>query len=475
MNLAHFLAVIRARWVPAAVVFAVVLVATIVYVATATRIYSATASLLIDSKPDPVSALFTGGGPSPAVINTQIEILRSDRVAARVAQNLKLADTADMRAAWERSGKGSVSIQEWLTAFVQSGLEAKVAAPGSTVVDITYRSADPHLAATLANAYVQAYLETSIELRVDPAKQYSGFFTDQQKAARDALEAAQNKLSAFQKEKQIIGSDDRYDLELARLSTLTQNLVAMQQARVDASTRQGQLGSASQMAETLGNATVSALKSQLAEAELKLQELSAHYGDRNPQVQDARSAVSELRAKVARATNDVAGSVGIDARVSRQREAEIQAAIDAQRTKVLEMKETRDQAAVLARDVDNAQKSYDLVYNRVNQTNIESQNRQANATVISQASVPGSPSSPKVLANLIMGIVGAVLLGLGTALLIEQFDRRIRTNSDAIDFLGLPVIGIMPTPAMNRRLRGQMALIQERVISGRRLAAPEKG
>ena len=62
---------------------------------------------------------------------------------------------------------------------------------------------------------MQAYLETSIELRVDPAKQYSGFFTDQQKAARDALEAAQNKLSAFQKEKQIIGSDDRLDLDTA--------------------------------------------------------------------------------------------------------------------------------------------------------------------------------------------------------------------------------------------------------------------
>jgi succinoglycan biosynthesis transport protein ExoP len=474
MNLTHFLAVVRARWLPAVAVFAVVCLATIVYVATAPRIYAATASLLIDSKPDPVSALFTGGGTSPAVINTQLEILRSDRVAARVAQNLKLADTADLRAAWERGGKG-VSLQEWLTNFVQLGLDAKAAAPGSTVINITYHSADPRFAATLANAYVQAYLETSIELRVDPAKQYSGFFTDQQKAARDALETAQNKLSAFQKDKQIIGSDDRFDLEMARLSSLTQSLVAIQQARVDASTRQGALGSANQMAEVLGNGTVSSLKGELSAAELKLQELSARYGDRNPQVQDARAAVSELRAKVSRATNDVAGSVGIDARVSRQREAELQTAIDAQRTKVLALKETRDQAAVLARDVDNAQRAYDQVYNRVNQTNIESQNRQSNATVISQASIPGEPSSPKVVANLVMGIIGALVLGIGAALLIEQFDKRIRTNADAIDFLGLPVIGIMPSPTMNRRLKGQMALIQERVISGRRLSGPEKG
>jgi hypothetical protein len=51
----------------------------------------------------------------------------------------------------------------------------------------------------------------------------------------------------------------------------------------------------------------------------------------------------------------------------------------------------------------------------------------------------------------------------------------MRTNGDAFDFLGLPVIGIMPSPTMNRRLKGQMAMIQDRVVSGRRLPAPEKG
>ena len=475
MNLSHLLAVIRARWLPALAVFLLILTAAILYVVFATRIYSATASVLIDSRPDPVSSLLTGGMTSPAVINTQAEIIRSDRVALRVVQNLKLADTADLKAAWERGGKSGGTLQEWLVNFVQAGVDVKTASPGSTVINISYKSADPRFAATVANAYVQAYLETSIELRVDPAKQYSGFFNDQQKSARDALEAAQNKLSAFQKDKQIIGSDDHLDLELTRLNALTQSLVAIQQARVDASTRQGQIGNASQMGETLGSGTVSSLKAELSTAELKLQELSQHFGDKNPQVVDAREAVASLKTKIQRATNDVVGAVGIDARVSRQREAEIQSAIDTQRTKVLAMKETRDQAAVLARDVDNAQRAYDQVFNRVNQTNLESQNRQSNATVISQASTPSEPSSPKVATNLLLGIVAAIVGGLGMALLIEQFDKRIRTTSDAIDFLGLPVIGIMPSPTMNRRLKGQMAMIQERVISGRRLTGPEKG
>jgi len=473
MNLSHFLAVLRARWLSAVIVFVCVLSAAILYLIFATRVYTATASLLIDAKPDPVSTMLYGGA-TPALINTQIEIIRSDRVAQRVAQNLKLADLADMRAAWA-AAKSGLTIQEWLTEFVENGLDPKVISPGSNVITIGYRSADPRFAATAANAYVQAYLETSIELRVDPAKQYSGFFTDQQKAARDALEAAQNKLSAFQKEKGIIGTDDKFDLEMSRLTALTQELVSIQTARVDASTRQGQIGNASQLSEVLGNGTVSGLKSELSTAELKLQELSARYGDKHPQVQDARAAVSELRAKLAHATSDVTGAIGVDARVSHAREEEIQAAVDAQRIKVLALKETRDQGAVLARDVDNAQRSYDSVYNRASQTNLESQNHQSNATVISQATPPSAPSSPKIMSVALLGFLAALGLGIGMALLLEQFDKRLRTTSDAFDFLGLPVIGIMPSPTMNRRLKGQMALIQDRVISGRRLPAPDKG
>lgn len=475
MNLSHFLAVLRARWLPALVVFVLVLAAAIGYTAFATRIYTASASLLVDAKPDPVSSLLYGSTSSPAIINTQIEIIRSDRVAQRVVQNLKLADAADLRAAWERGGKNGGTMQDWLTTILENGLEAGVTRAGSNVINIGYRSSDPRFAASIANGYVQAYLETSIELRVDPAKQYSGFFTDQQKSARDSLEAAQNKLSAFQKEKGIIGTDDHLDLELSRLNLLTSELVAIQQQRVETSTRQSQVGNPNQMSEVLGSSVVGSLKNDLSQAELKLQDLSARYGDKHPQVQEARATVAELRAKVARETSNVTGAVGVDARVSRAREAEVQASLDAQRAKVLQLKETRDQGSVLQRDVDNAQKSYDLVYTRASQTNLESQNRQSNATVISQASPPSEPSSPKVLATLLMGFVAAVGLGLGVAILIEQFDKRVRTTSDAFDFLGLPVIGIMPSPSMNRRLRGQMALIQDRVISGRRLSAPEKG
>ena len=117
---------------------------------------------------------------------------------------------------------------------------------------------------------------------------------------------------------------------------------------------------------------------------------------------------------------------------------------------------------------ESAQRTYDTGLTRFNQTNLESQNRQSNATVISPAAPPTKPSSPKIVANLVMGLAAAIALGIGAALLLEQFDKRVRTPGDAISALGLPVIGIMPTPKMSRRVKGQLAQTQQRVISGRR-------
>jgi hypothetical protein len=77
------------------------------------------------------------------------------------------------------------------------------------------------------------------------------------------------------------------------------------------------------------------------------------------------------------------------------------------------------------------------------------------------------------MANLVMGVAAALGLGLAAALGLEQLDKRVRTVFDVSGALGLPVIGIMPTPSTSRRTLGLMAQRRQRVISGRRLLGPE--
>jgi uncharacterized protein involved in exopolysaccharide biosynthesis len=248
----------------------------------------------------------------------------------------------------------------------------------------------------------------------------------------------------------------------------------VQTQKTDVSSRQGQLAkNLDSLPEVQGNAGVASLRSELGRAEQRLAELSSRLGDNHPQVQEARASVTDLRARLQSETSKVAKGLGVNVNIQSARESEVRAAVEAQRARVLQLKEVRDEGAVLARDVDNAQRMYDLVFNRARQTDLESQNRQTNATVLSAALPPNQPVS-KTMKYITMGIVGGLGLGVLAALLVEQFDRRLRTPTDAINALGLPVIGIMPKPAAGRRWRGFLASNQQRVISGRRLLGSPK-
>lgn len=475
MNLAHLLAVLRARWVPALAVFLLVLGAAVGYTLLAAKRYTATATLVIDIKPDPVAAMLYGGAASPALLNTQVEVLRSDRVALKVVRSLKLTEQPDIRRLWDKGGQGG-SIEDWLVESLLRSLDVQLARAGSNVVNVSYQGTDPKLAATLANAFVQAYLETAVELRVDPAREYSGFFATQVDEARAALESAQQRLSRFQQEQGIIATDERMDVEMSRLNMLSQQLVTLQAQSGESSSRQAQAAMhGDNLAEVINNPLVASLKADLGRAEARLKELDSRYGANHPQVVEARATVAELRSRLAAETRTVTGSVSVSARIDRAREGQVRASLEEQRQKVLRMKELRDQGSVLVRDVENAQRSYDLLLNRYNQSNLESQNRQSNASMLARASPPAAPSSPKVAANLLLGLFFGLAVGVGVALGLEQFDKRIRVPADAAAALGLPVIGIMPTPAVGRRMRLRLAQAQDRMISGRRLPGPGKG
>jgi chain length determinant protein EpsF len=476
MNLANVIAVLRARWLPAVLAFVLVFGAAIAYTLLAPKMYTATATLVIDIKPDPVSSMLYGGAASPALMNTQIEVLRSDRVALRVVRNLKLTEVPELRKLWEKISKGDGSIEDWLVDFLLKNADVQIARAGSNVVNVAYRGTEPQFAAAIANAFVQAYLETAVELRVDPAKEYSGFFGKQVEEARAALEAAQQRLSTFQQAQGIIATDERYDVEMQRLNMLSQQLVSMQALSTESSSRQAQAATnANNLSEVLNNPLVAALKADVNRAEARVQELGSRYGDRHPQVVEARATLNELKGRLAAETRNVTSSVSVSARIDRAREGQIRASLEEQRAKVLKMKEVRDQGSVLARDVENAQRTYDLLLNRFNQSTLESQNRQSNAAMLARATAPTVPSSPKVAANLVIGLFFGLAVAFGVAFGLEQLDRRIRVPGDAVATLGLPVIGIMPTPTIGRRMRVQLAQAQDRMISGRRLPAPGKG
>ncbi len=453
MTFTQFLSVLRARWWVVLLVLGLTVATTVVVSLLLPRQYTATATIVVDFKPDPVSAVVFGGMASPAFMATQVDIVRSERVALRVVRNLRLAESPEVRAQWQEATDGEGTVEQWLIGLFQKQMEV-VPSRESSVIGISYTAPDPRFAASLANAFAAAYIQTVLELRTDPARQYSTFFDTRAKEARDALEKAQNAVSAFQKARGIIATDERLDIENQRLNELSSQLVTLQAIASESISRErmAQGAQADRIQEVLNNPLINQLKADVTRNEARLQELSTRLGESHPQVVESRATLAELRSKLDAETRKVTSGVGVTSTINRQREAQVRNELEAQRAKVLRMKAVRDEGLVLQREVDNAQRSYDAILQRFTQTSLESQTTQSNVNLLAQAVPPVEPSSPKVLLNTLLSIFLGTLLAVGTALLLELMDRRVRNVDDVVGALGLPVLGVMPKPGAKLRL-----------------------
>ena len=467
MTFGQFLAILRARWLVALLVLVVTVVVTLAVSLVLPKQYRAVASVVVDFKPDPVSAVMYGGMASPGFMATQVDIIQSERVAQRVVRNLRLSENPNIRQQWQDETQGQGSIESWLATVFQRQMDV-VPSRESSVISVSYKAPDPRFAAALANAFAQAYIDTSLELRVDPARQYSTFFETRSKDARDTLEKAQSRVSAFQRDKGIIASDERLDVENSRLNELSSQLTALQAISAESGSRQVQAqgSQADRLQEVLNNPVVSGLKADLTRSEARLRELSTRLGDSHPQVLETKAVLAELRTRLDQETRRVSGGVGVSNTINRQREAEVRASLAAQRDKVLKLKGVRDEGSVLMRDVENAQRGYDAVQQRFTQTSLESQTTQSNVHLLTQASPPREPASPKVVLNTLLALFVGTLLAVGTALILELRDRRVRGIQDVVATLDLPVIGVMPKPGSRMQFgRTAGASMQQRLMA----------
>lgn len=472
MTFGQFLSILRARKWAALLVFVLVVATTVGVSLVLPKQYEAGASVVIDIKPDPVSAMAFPSMAMPSFMATQVDILTSDRVALRVIRDLKLLDNPALREQWQTEGEGKGTIEQWLTDLLKKNLDVRPSRE-SNVIQVQYRSPDPRFAAGLANAFAAAYIATTLELRVDPAKQFSSFFVAQSKDARAALEAAQARLSDYQREKGIIAADERMDVENARLAELSSQLVQMQAISSESGSRQLQAQGAQgdRMQEVLNNPVIGSLKADLSRSEARLQELNSKFGDNHPQVLEAKANINELRSRIDAETRKVTGGVSVTNTINKQREAQVKRELDAQRAKLLQMKAVRDQGQVLVREVENAQRAYDSVMARLNQTAMESQANQSYASLLTSAQPPTAHASPKLVLNTALAVFLGALLAVGTALLLELNNRKVRAPDDVVAALGLPVLGVLPKPNAKRFVSGKTALqMQQRMIG---LPAPQ--
>lgn len=440
---------LKARWSLALGLLIVTVATTVTISFFMSKTYSATASVVLDVKsPDPITGNIMPGMHTASYMATQIDIIRSSKTILKVITRLGLDRSPQVRAQWTATTGGEGDFNSWLTELLLKGLDVRPSKE-SNVINVTFSAADPNFAAAVANAVVESYQLSLLELRVEPAKQFADFFEVQARQARQRLLQAQTALSEFQQRNGIVASDERIDVENNRLNDLSSQLVAVQGMSADSRGRANNSGDNSP--DVITNPVVAALKADLARAESRQMELTARLGSAHPVVVEQSAAIRELKGNIQREIANVRSSLTVNDAVNRSRENQIRQALEAQRAKVLQMKQLRDSASVLLQDVVLAQRAYDTIQSRQAQTYIESQNSQTNVGILKAATAPAKHSSPSLLINSVLAVVLGTLFSIGIVVAAEFSDRRLRTTEDITDILNLPLVGAINSADQGRQ------------------------
>src|SRR4051812_17297811 len=435
MGLSQFFSILRARRGLAGFILLSTLMIALGWVLLRPATYKAIAPVLVDvQRPDPMvnaNYAYVQGMIAPSYMTTQVDIIKSDRVAEKVVKLLP-PDQAPMKALREKA-QGKPAPDRIIANALQQHLEVKPARE-TNIINITWVGNTPAEAARVANAFAQAYLDTTLDIRTDPQKKYTVWFDDQVKEARDRLEKAQQKLAAYQEKAGIVSADEKADFETTRLNELLQQLSVAQSRG-----RGGSQAGASDASPLVNN-----LRQDLARQEAKIAQASATMGSRHPEMMRLQSELAAMKSRLSEESSRVGITAAASVEAQKARERDLKSAIDEQKAKVLSMNKQRAELSLMKSDVDSAQKAFDTVTASAAQARLNSMSNQTNIMKLAPAVEPMEKTGPTGMQAMLIAFGVGVILAIFGALAAELANRRVRTVHDLSMVTHLPILASVP-------------------------------
>jgi len=446
MDLNQYILALGARRKAFLTALAAVIITAIAVALIVPKKYVASASLMVDARdeqtmrPDRMSAR-----ERSSYIQTQVDLLRSPRVAAQVSRDLKLAQRPGVREDWEKETGGVGQIDDWIGAQLIEALTVDTTV--SNVMVVNFGAPSAKFAAEVANGFAKAYLDTVLALRTEPSREAAVWFDEQLKTLRSQVVQAQTKLNSYQKAKGIL-AEDRLDVEQTRLAELSTQLLAARNATYESDTRFKQAkeivesGSGiDSLPEVLAAPHINVLKGDLGRVEARIEQENAVLGPNHPQVQRSAAEAQALRDKLQVEAKKVIAGLGNAVSTGKKRERELEQALEAQNQRILALKDFRIDMAGMTRDIENSQRAYDTVLTRYVNNTIDSRAKTTNVAMLSPAIEPLKPKHPKVGLIAGLSVVLGTLIAGGLVYVLETLDRRVRSRNDLESRLAVPSLG----------------------------------
>lgn len=443
--LSHYLWILRRhRWRILGFV-AATLAATLVLSKRITPIYESTVTVDVDRRiPSGVigqEATAASLNDSDQFLATQVKLIQSDSVLRPVADQFKLREKEIEAGALDPSAP--VTVQD-APVLLQN---LKVARPPNTyLLLIGYRSADPHLAAAVANAVARSYLEHTYQIRFQSSESLSSFMEKQLEELKAKMERSSAALAQFEKELNVINPEEKTSILSARLMQLNTEYTNAQTERVRKETAQKSVSSGgleAAQASSQGEA-LKRLTERLEDAQLRFADAGNRYGANHPEYKKAAAAVVESERQLKLGLLKAAQRVGVEYADALSREETLGKAVAETKTEFDRVNSRSFEYQALRREADADKKLYEELVTKIKEAGINAGFQNSAIRIADPARPSRKPVFPDLQLNLALAAVLSTLLGVGAAVIADVLDKTVRDPEHLLRTLNTEVVGSLP-------------------------------
>ena len=463
----YWRSIVKRKWAILGVALVVSALAALAALNT-TPVYHATATVLIEqNRPKIVSIeeVYSGGGNSREHFETQADILGSRSLANKVIEKLNLTHHPEFdprqgkppfwRAVLKQLGIGAEgkpqTEKQIHSAVLNAFMNRTSIEPGrmSQLIKVSFDSADPQLAADVANEMVQSYIDNDMETRYNMTKRASEWLKERLSGLKHNLEQSERALQAYREKENIVHAQGLGQSGAARqLEDFSRALVEARQRRAEAGAAYNLVRSSRGNLESLPviqrNPLMARLKEFEAESERRYAENLKRYGPQHPRMIEAEGDLRQARENTRRQIETVVASLANEYEAARANERAIERSMAEAKGDVQGVNRKEFQLVALERQVVTNRQIYETFLNRFKETSAGDVQTSPVARITDAAVAPDFPMKPKKTQIVMIAFVLALFLGIVAAIFLERLDNTLRSADDIEDKLGQPMLAMLP-------------------------------
>ncbi len=463
---------------------AVLLVFVAIFSFTATRLYRATATIMIDEPSSNMlniqdilsSGAYYRSDYLGTYFSTQLRLLTSRSLAERVARKMNFPARPEFQAAARPRPSPLKGVKDLVTLRWLFGSK-KAAAGGeqplykpspysayaftvlgglsvspveeTRLVDVSYTSMHPVLAADVVNALVEEFITYSIETRYEATQQASEFLSEEIAKLREDLGAKERDLQRYGEEKKLLFLNKDESSVVTKFADVSSALTEAQVDRIKKESLFRELKglSVDTLPQFINNPLIQGVKTSYTQTKNEYDEKIKVFKPDYPEMVKLKARLDSMKSELESEIRKAVDAGEADFRSAQKKEASLQNMLETQRTEVSRTDSNAILYNSLRIEVENMRDLLNNLTAKQNETLVSARLgglRTSNIKIIDRALVPGGPFTPDTKRNLLMALLVGLIGGLGLVFLAEYLDNTVKGPEDAEKLTGLPSLGIIP-------------------------------